>query len=199
MVSLLRDRPYVMFFPASFLSGWGIFMLFFYVQLLSSSLGLSETLTFYTVAIVNAASVLGRIVPNMLADKWGPITCLIPTSVICSILIFALCGVKSSGGIIVICILYGFFSGGFFSLISPLLAEMADHPTEIGVRIGISFAIVGVAALTGNPINGALIGSGPDYVWWKAFVFSGVCLLAGTVLTGYVWVLVGKKKGKLWV
>jgi len=101
-------------------------------------------------------------------------TCQIPSQFISAALIFSLFGVKDQGSLVAFCVLYGFFSGAVFSLFAPMLASMANSMAEVGIRMGVAFLIMGVAGLTGNPINGALIGAGPEYDWWKAILFSGV-------------------------
>lgn len=43
--------------------------------------------------------------------------------------------------------------------------------------MGLAFTVVGVAMLTGNPIAGALVGTGDagaSLTWWRAIVFAGV-------------------------
>jgi len=44
--------------------------------------------------------------------------------------------------------------------------------TLIRLRMGIAFTVLGVAALTGSPIAGALLTT--HYAWWRPIVFSAV-------------------------
>ncbi|KZT61346.1 MFS general substrate transporter [Calocera cornea HHB12733] len=178
LLKLLRDPPYVISIVGLFLFALGLFFVFFYIQLYTLTQGISDNISFYTLAFVNAASVFGRTVPNLFADKVGVFTVLIPSSLVTGALVFAMFGVKSVGAVVVFCLLYGFFSGAYVSLLTPLMAVLSDHFAEMGIRMGFAFACVGLAALVGTPIDGALIGSGPIYSWWKAEVFSGVRLLS---------------------
>jgi len=73
--------------------------------------------------------------------------------------------------------LYGFFSGAFVSLMGPLMASMAKDVSELGIRMGIAFALSGVAGLIGSPINGALLGV--RYQWWRSVTFSGILIFSG--------------------
>jgi MCP family monocarboxylic acid transporter-like MFS transporter 10 len=91
-------------------------------------------------------------------------------------------------------ILYGFFSGGYVSLISPVFVSMANNVSEIGrvalvsppllhpdlnpppiprdrIRMGMAFVCVGLAALAGSPIAGALLVRTPNFV--APIIFSG--------------------------
>jgi hypothetical protein len=61
---------------------------------------------------------LGRTLPNFLADIYGPFNLVTPFCAIAGILIFAMLGAKSVGGLVVFCILYGFFSGACTIILS---------------------------------------------------------------------------------
>ncbi|KAF9001669.1 major facilitator superfamily domain-containing protein [Cyathus striatus] len=177
---ILTDTPYVVGVIGGFFVQWGLFFPFFYLQLFAQKHGVSETLSFYTVAILNAGSIFGRLLPNFLADKFGVMNLLIPCAAAMGILIFSLFGATNPGGVVVFSILYGFFSGGFISLLGLTFVTMADGVHEIGIRIGIAFLVIAFAALTGTPIDGALLGR--DFVWYKAIIFSGVVVFVGTGL-----------------
>ncbi|KZP00834.1 MFS general substrate transporter [Calocera viscosa TUFC12733] len=193
---LLRDPPYVVSIAGVSMIGLGLFFVFFYIQLFTVTQGISETISFYTLAFVNVASIFGRTLPNLLADRVGILPVLIPASFITGALVFAMFGLKSVGAVVIFCLLYGFFSGAYVSLLPPLMAALSDNFSEIGIRMGFAFACVGIAALVGAPIDGALIGNGPVYAWWKAEVFSAVVMLAGSSLLVYAAHLLRKKKAE---
>jgi len=199
LLNLIRDWPYVVCIASVFFISLGQFFVFFYIQLFTETKGLSEILSFYTIAFINGASVFGRTLPNLLADKVGIFPVFLPTSVIAGAIVFAMYGLRTTAGIVIFCILYGFFSGAYISLLGPMFAAMADHPSEMGARMGLAFALVGVAALIGTPIDGALVGNGPDYAWSKAIIFSAVVMLAGCAFGAFGGYLLGKKRGKRWV
>lgn len=100
----------------------------------------------------------------------------------------------SQPALIAFAILYGFFSGGFISLVSPLIVSISDHLGEIGcvvafgpplrstfltiflavrsLRQGIAFLCMAASALGGNPIVGRLLGNHHgDFLY--PIVFSG--------------------------
>ena len=66
--------------------------------------------------VITTGSVFGRILPNIFANIIGPFNIVFSCTVICGILMFALINLSSLGGVIVIALLYGFFSGAFVSL-----------------------------------------------------------------------------------
>jgi len=110
IISIL-DRAYSVTLFGTFLVIWGLFFPYFYLQLWVNYHHLSSTLGFYTIAILNAASIAGRVIPNSLADRTGQFNVICPVACVCAALIFAMFGATSAGAVIVFAILYGFFSG----------------------------------------------------------------------------------------
>lgn len=86
---------------------------------------------------MNAAAIPGRIVLNGLADKFGPFNTILPVTLVCSVLLWALFGITDVGGTLTFAVLFGFFSGACESLglslsLSVSLAysftELTTHP-----------------------------------------------------------------------
>ncbi|KZT09439.1 MFS general substrate transporter [Laetiporus sulphureus 93-53] len=172
------DVPYMLAVGGAFLVLWGLFFPYFYLQVWGNSHGLSKTLDFYTLAILNAASIFGRTIPNLLADIFGIFNLGVPFAFISSALIFAMFGMKSNGAEIAFSILYGFWSGGYIALFPPMMAGFSRNMEEVGCVIGVAYFLCAFALLTGTPITGALLG--PSDHWAKPIVFSGVrasCML----------------------
>jgi len=135
------------------------------------------------VAILNAASVIGRITPNFLADKFGPLNLLAIMCAGSGIMCFAVFGAGTQGGLIAVAILFGFFQGAYVSLSGPSLIATAKSFNEIGVRMGMGFFIMSFAALTGTPITGALLdrfGKTAPIVWSGMTVLMGSLLIVGS-------------------
>ena len=61
-----------------------------YIQVYSAANGVSDELSFYTLAILNGASCLGRIVPNLVADYVGPMNIFGGSCGIAGVLIFTM-------------------------------------------------------------------------------------------------------------
>ncbi|EPS93825.1 hypothetical protein FOMPIDRAFT_1033567 [Fomitopsis schrenkii] len=190
---ILTDVPYLFMNVGGFLGLWGAFFPYFYLQLWVTRHGLSTTLAFYTIAILNAASVIGRTIPNAISDHVGALTILTPLAAITGSLIFVMFAATTSGAVIVFAILYGVFSGGFIAMLPPTLASFSRSPDEVGIRIGFGYCFSGFAMLTGSPISGALLG--PENDWAKPIIFSGVVTLAGAACMGISRTLVARRKG----
>ncbi|CAE7162652.1 unnamed protein product, partial [Rhizoctonia solani] len=191
--AIMTDLTYLTTIAGAFLVMMGLFLPIFYIQLFAVVHGIDETLAFYSLAILNAASIFGRTIPNFIADKLGPLNLLIPCSAISGALIFAMFGIKSAGALIVFSILYGFFSGAYVSLISPVIISLANGFHEIGIRLGLAFAIVAFAALTGTPIAGALLTR--ELIWWRPIVFSAIVVLGGCTMLCVARGIQAKRKG----
>jgi MFS family permease len=57
--------------------------------------------------------------------------------------------------------LFGFFSGMFVTVTSPVIARISPED-KLGARIGAFFSVVAIASLVGTPIGGAMIPKGGD-------------------------------------
>lgn len=177
--SIMTDRAFLLFLSGSFFATWGVNFVSFYLQLWMDVHRLSKALAFYTVAILNAASIPGRIVPNLLADRIGTFNIFVPVVIVTGGLVFAMFGAVNTGTVIVFSILYGFFSGAVMALILPTAASVANNVQEIGIRLGLTYFVNSFAILTGTPIDGALYDT--HHQWFRPIVFSSVVMLAGSM------------------
>ncbi|RDB22327.1 Riboflavin transporter MCH5 [Hypsizygus marmoreus] len=194
---LLKDMPYMTCVVSGVLLTLGIFYPVFYLQLFSIKHGIDQNLAFYIISFINAGGLLGRLVPNFLADHVGSYNVLIPASFACAGLVLAILSVQSAAGAIVVALLYGSMNGAHVSVTPALLSDISDNVSEVGVRMGVYFSFIAAAALFGQPISGALLTK--EFIWWRGTVFSGVCLVTGSVvlmLSRYLFIQ--KKGGSQW-
>lgn len=63
------------------------------------------------IAILNGASAVGRVIPNLLVGRFGAFNVIVPSVYLASILIFCTLAIVNVEGTIIFAILYGFFSG----------------------------------------------------------------------------------------
>jgi MFS family permease len=139
---------------------------------------MSENLAFYMLSILNASSIFGRIIPNFIADKTGPLNVIIPGILATCILGFGWVGIHSTAGLVIFCVLYGFFSGTFVSIPPTVLVTLSPHMGVVGTRMGMCFALGGLGLLVGTPVAGQLIKqSGFD----AAIYFCGAVVALGAV------------------
>ncbi|THH06902.1 hypothetical protein EW146_g9475, partial [Bondarzewia mesenterica] len=195
MRQILTDVPYMLSTLGVFCMNWGAYFPYFYLQLFAILHGVDSVVAFYTVMIIlSAASIPGRVLLNVFADRLGAFNALIPSCFACGALLLALFGIKSVASTMIFAILYGFASGAFLSLLSPTIATLSKDTSEIGYRYSVRsltvvftliiciagllpeyasgwlFFVTSFGALTGTPIDGALLGE--TFPWYKAIVFS---------------------------
>ncbi|KAH8672891.1 major facilitator superfamily domain-containing protein [Tricladium varicosporioides] len=178
--SAFTDLPYVMFCISQFFGLMAVYITLIYIHLY----GLEQTtmdpkLASYLLSIINAASIAGRLFPNFVADKFGPLNVLIPLTAGTAILMFGWIRIHNGAGLVVFCILYGFFQGPFVSLPPTIVATLSPGLQSIGVRLGMMLAISGIGSLVGGPVAGAILQRPNGWMWlqiWCAvlFVVSGL-------------------------
>ncbi|KAI9369952.1 major facilitator superfamily domain-containing protein [Aspergillus egyptiacus] len=153
----LREFPFVVTSGATFFLYWGLFLPFAFIPTQAQRYGMSEYLASYLLAILNAGSIIGRILPSYIADHLGRFNIMITITILSLILVLALwLPSRTNATAIAFAALYGFSSGAAVSLAPALVAQISDI-RQIGVRSGTYFAIAAFAALTGTPIAGALL------------------------------------------
>lgn len=115
--TVFTDAPFLVFILGAFFGFIGLYVVLFYISYYASATGfLDDSMSFYIVPILNAASIFGRIAPNAISDTTGPLNIIAPGAIICAILVFCMIAINGAAGVIVIAILFGFFSGIFVAL-----------------------------------------------------------------------------------
>ncbi|KAH9912458.1 major facilitator superfamily domain-containing protein [Fomitopsis serialis] len=176
------ELPYTLFCIGNAISFMGTYIPFFEAPAFAAArTSASPTLAFYFLAILSAASTLGRLLPNFLADKTGPLTMLAGCATATGILALSWLAVHTVGGFVVFCVLYGLFSGSLVSLPPAAVASLTDDHSRLGARLGMAFALAGFGLLIGNPVAGVLVDLRTGE-FWKGIVFNGVAVLAAGAL-----------------
>ncbi|KAK1593465.1 major facilitator superfamily transporter [Colletotrichum navitas] len=176
-VDSLREPPMAITVCAMFLFFWGMFLPFNFVILQARAQGMDENLVIYLLPIMNAFSILGRIIPGIVADKIGRYNVMVFITLVSAVFCLGLwIPGKNNAAIIVFLVVFGFSSGGFISLVPACIAQISDI-RQIGVRTGTAFAVQSFGALTGSPIAGAIVASqGGSYLGLQ--LFCGLVMLA---------------------
>lgn len=163
-----------------FLVMWGLFVPFFYIPGYAQSISIDVDMSNYLIAILNAGSLVGRLLGGALANHIGRFNSLTGASSICGILIFCWLSIHSLGGMIAFSVLFGFFSGMVIGLLPATIAMTATKPNEIGSYMGMAFGVLSISGLTGTPITGAMISIHGSYE--PAIIFAGVVTLVGAAV-----------------
>lgn len=167
----------------------GFFYTFFYLPSWGTLYGLSESMSFYSLSILNAASFFGRLLLPFASFVIGPFNVLFICATISTLLVFCELAVTSSAGVLILGGFYGFWSGGLISMMAPCVAALVTDRSRIGSAVGQLAAFCSIAALIGPPICGWIIAapSSPFKGYNGAQGFSAAALTVGT--TGLVSML----------
>lgn len=182
-LAAFKEPPYALFCIGMFFGFFGFYGPIYYIGPYAISKGITDVnLGFYLLPILNAASVAGRIIPNIITDLVGPLNVLVPGSLITGILAFAWIGINNLPGIIVFAILYGFFSGIFVSLPPVALITLSPDFRKLGTRMGQSFFTSAFGLLVGAPVSGAILNKTGSYLGLQ--LFSGCTIVLTAFLLG---------------
>ncbi|KAL8827911.1 MAG: hypothetical protein Q9191_002900 [Dirinaria sp. TL-2023a] len=173
--SAFRDPGYSIFLASVFITYTGLYVPFFYVESYATNIGINEDMAFYMLIMMNAASVLGRILPPFVADSFFS-----------ALILLSWIRVNSQEGIIAISVMYGFISGSIQAVVPATVAFLCPDLSKYGTRLGMVLAIGGgFGVLLGAPLAGAILdsqSSADQQEYWGLLVFSGILVFAGAVL-----------------
>jgi MFS family permease len=174
-----REWPYIFYCIAMFFSNLGFFVPIFYLQTYALSHGLTdENLALRLVAILNMASILGRLVPSYFVVRIGPINTMMTVAVMASVVTCSWTAVNTGPANIVFAVMYGFTSGGIVSLPAVVLTSITSDISFLGARMGTSGFFNAIASLCGAPIAGAILNTTGSYLGIQ--LFAGFTILVTT-------------------
>lgn len=179
-VEFLKEPPYLLLITGSFLLTFAISFPIFFLQLYAVGHGVNQQFAFYCIAIMNATSILGRILPGLITRRYGTLNLFIVSSLCAGIMVYCLGIVQKTAGIALFASIYGIFAGAVLSLAPPILASLAKDRSELGARIGVCYAFSGISGLVAAPIEGALLTN--QLHWWHSIIFAGTMGIVGSCL-----------------
>ncbi|KAG9779526.1 MFS-type transporter dbaD [Exophiala dermatitidis] len=176
-LAAFKELPYTLFCIAMFFGFIGFYGPIYYIQTYAIQEHITtEHLAFYLLPILNAASVPGRIIPNFIADRTGPLNALIPCALMTAVLAFVWIAVKNLGGTIVFALLYGMFSGGFVSMPPVAIVSLTKDMHKLGTRMGQCFFISAFGLLVGTPVSGAILNNSGKWIGVQLFSAITICI-----------------------
>ncbi|KAJ3496703.1 hypothetical protein NLG97_g2464 [Lecanicillium saksenae] len=180
MPEVYRDTKFVLFCVAFFFILIGMFTPIFFLPTYALQRGMGATLAGYLPAILNAASTFGRVIPGIMADKYGPINIFGVGGVMTGIAVFCFNEPTTNAAIIAYSAIFGFVSGTIISGASAAISIFAKDARDIGTYMGMGMALASFGVLIGPPVNGAFV---RDYgSFFEVSMFSGaMCLFGGII------------------
>ncbi|PCH37538.1 MFS general substrate transporter [Wolfiporia cocos MD-104 SS10] len=188
-----RDWKYVCAGIGGFLVFYAIFIPYFYIQIYATFRGVPNDYAIYLLPIINAFGLPSRIFPGLMADRWGCLTVLVPSTLIASLFTLALwLPARNATEITAFAAMYGLFTGAFVSLLPAYIYTIS--PIEVyGARLGALYLLVGIANLVGTPTAGAFLTTVNQAGFDGLIVFTGVLLAAGSSILGVVGIVTAIK------
>lgn len=174
----------------SFFASTTCFWPTFYISLFGESHGVSSSHAAFAVSALNIASIVGRTVPCWIADRTGVFWVIVPSVFLAGISSLVMLACKNFASLVAFAVIYGILSGAYVALFFPMVNTLtARWPEKKGFLNGVACVPVSVALLIGNPVTGAIVGSGTSFKWAQGAGFCAACLLAGAAFlatAGYV-------------
>lgn len=165
------------------MNGLGMFTPFFYLTTNALRMGAAPTLAASMISFLNAGSTFGRLFA-FLGDHAGHVNMMVCGAAALAITLLAMwVPLNSVPVLIAFSVIYGLLAGFIISLCPSAIAHISP-PTEIGARVGLTYAAVAIFALAGPPINGALISNkGASREGYRdSGLFSGATVLLGVAI-----------------
>ena len=195
--SAFQEGPFVLVCLGMFFTFTGLYIPFFYSPVYGSRMtSLDDKVSLYLLPVISAGSILGRVIPGLIADKAGPLNVLIPFGTVTGALAFAWLDITDALGMWIFSGLYGFFSGAFTCLPPTIIAILTPDMTRVGTRLGMCFTFAGLGLLIGNPIAGTMANI-PNGEFHGAQIFSAATLTTGVAMFTLTWVLLMRARKAL--
>lgn len=175
-----REVPFILMTSGIMLCQIGNLFPIYYLQLDSIKHGINVHFSFYSLAILNAACVIGRCTAGIIAAYTELLNLTIASMAACGIVIISMIGLNVMSSVVVVGVIYGYFSGVYIALQVPLVTMMTPDLSELGARMGLCFFFTSFGSLLSGPISGALLTS--QYKWLIPSLFSGIICLVGCMV-----------------
>ncbi|KAK5404923.1 hypothetical protein LTR06_009189 [Exophiala xenobiotica] len=189
-----NDLPFWLYSWSCFFLFFGYMVPFIYIPSYGQiNLGMSRSLSLYTIVIAQAVSIVGRLLAAYIASRIGVMIPWLISGALSAVMCLAWSGIHDTASFIAYAALYGGFSGPLIPLPPSIFPVVCPDPKVLGARLGMAQAIGATASLIGSPIAGALIrDNGRNYLGLQ--LFSGFVMLIGAGLLVCLWMTLVKRR-----
>ncbi|KAL4991601.1 major facilitator superfamily domain-containing protein [Aspergillus falconensis] len=170
----LREPAFLITTLGLSLFSWGMFIPFSFLVLEAQTHGMSLALANYQIAILNATSIFGRIIPGWLGDRIGRFNIAILTTALPSIFALALWIPATTPALtIAFAALFGSTPGTFVSItpaliqqLQPCITRVFESARDLGSSVwlplrGIRSRVHWLNGVTGFPVC--------EVIWWCCY------------------------------
>ncbi|KAH7177006.1 major facilitator superfamily domain-containing protein, partial [Dactylonectria macrodidyma] len=192
-----HNRFFLIFCVGSFFIYFSLFAVMIYINSFATAiLSLTPNYSVRFLLLSNAVSIIARPLSGIIADRfWGEVRTWTLLCMLLSVTIFIWIGIKDRTSMYVYSALMGCVNGGAQGLFPSAINSLSMGSNKLGTRLGMVFAICGMASLTGPPAMGALIDAYKGKYLW-AQVCGGTIMGLGA-LTVAISTLFWKSGGKM--
>ncbi|KAJ3530033.1 hypothetical protein NM208_g6113 [Fusarium decemcellulare] len=177
--SVFRACEFTFYLIGAFLAFLGVFFPFFFLNSYArEKQGLSYTDSLNLTLVLNGIGFVARLLPSLIAKYVGTMNVFIAFLFSSALCMFTWIPVHSTAGLYTWTTFYSLSVGGVQSLFLAVATIICSDMSKIGAQLGIISAAVGVGALLGSPISGAII-SLNEGSYTGAQAFSGSTLIVG--------------------
>lgn len=216
----LTDAGFWAYSGSTFLTFMAYLVPYFYMPTFAQSvLNQPESIASWALITSQAASVPGRMLAATAANYLGVMVTWTGCAIISGVVCIAWMGVKSYGGFLTFCAFYGknqtsdtklkantngpsgAFSGPLVPLAPSIFPVVCPDMKVLGTRLGMAQSISSIANLLGPPVAGAILkAANPDLKHYIGVqLFTGVLMLAGSLVVMLLWRILVKKGSKIFV
>ncbi|KAK1574374.1 major facilitator superfamily transporter [Colletotrichum navitas] len=154
--SILKNKTFILLCGGLALGYFGLFTPLFFVSAFGISNGIPSSTAFYLLSGLNGASLFGRVIPGLLADRYGHFNVLALAVFSAGLVGFCWTAAASLAGLAVWSLAYGFCSGAVISLQSACVGKIVRQGNQ-GSAIGFAMGSIAVTGLVGPPISGQIV------------------------------------------
>ncbi|XEU97424.1 hypothetical protein FSHL1_002710 [Fusarium sambucinum] len=177
--SVFKEPEFTLYLIGSFLAFLGVFFPFFFLSSFArEKQGMSYTDSLNLTLVLNGIGFIARLLPSLIARYIGTMNVFIVFLFSSALCMYTWIPVYTISGLYAWTTFYSLSVGGVQSLFLAVVAIINSDMSKIGARLGIVSAAVGVGALLGSPISGAIISLGGGS-YTGAQIFSGSTLIVG--------------------
>ncbi|KAH7185425.1 major facilitator superfamily domain-containing protein [Fusarium flagelliforme] len=175
---IFKSLPFLFTTIGVFLLEFSLFIPLGFISTYALHKGFGKEFSYNLIPILNAGSVIGRILPGYYADVIGPfnvsILAVILAIVACFCVWLPLGG--TTAGVIIFTVLFGFSSGTSIA-IAPVCIGRLCKTQEYGRYYATAYTIVSFACLIGIPIGGSTVQANGGEYW-------GLIIMTGAIYVG---------------
>eukprot|EP01038_Epipyxis_sp_PR26KG_P010490 gene10490-14097_t len=182
-LTYFKDRNFVVIYISALFTVLGMLMPYTCITQYAELKGISASGAIFLLSIMGIGGAAGRVSIGVLADNWGKLLmyriCIAGSGI--TTLFWVLCTSYTTIGVYVV--LFGFFSGGFFTMIPSVSAELFGI-RKLGSCIGVLYTSNFFGSLFSAPLGGFLFDQFNSYT--ISILTAGSIMMFACIVTVFV-------------